>query len=214
MAVYEVRTPFSGAVGWARACYNNKCPGGAGLCMNHPANTCTACGSAEPCPTCHHCIVFVGGSNPIDISGPASAAVKLITSWNVQCVRVTRKGLNDDGDGICTDLPPAGFEWVNEGVLVELFRTKSGNTPIGPVGNVYYGHLRSRIANGIYTSTTGFWLALGYLGQTDCACPCYRGIHVHMEQGWVNGVTLSQYGFNYNASLSTTQWLYRYTTNN
>lgn len=180
MADYIVYGPFSGTL-WGQDCYCGNCSGGS------PCNSggyCTSCGSGDA--NCRHNTGINGLCCPTDVGGAANTAVKLSLSSNILSVRTYRTGPSDDGDALCATTPPSGFGWVNEGIKVQLYNAPNGLRTL--VGIVFYGHLTSRIANGIYNNPNN--LTIGYLGSQDCNCACYHGIHVHMERSsWYSGYT-------------------------
>ena len=214
MPDYFVNVPFSNAQGWARACYNNLCTSPNGSpCMNFPANTCTACGGGQLCNNnlpCPHCFGINGLCCPGDIGGPANAAVTLIVSGGIKSARTTRTGpgAGNDGDGICTVAPPASFPWVNEGVKVNFYCGYDGHGSW--IGTAFFGHLRNRIANSVYNLPYG--LVVGYLGNIDCNCGCYRGIHAHVERS--NANTGTTYAWTYNQPLNTGNWMFKWSIPN
>jgi len=114
----------------------------------------------------------------VDIFGSANEEVRLYVSTNILSIRTIQINY------LCGTPPPAGFEWVNQGVKVELYTAPNAGGPL--VGTVYYGHLVGRIDNGVYDTPNG--KRIGYLGPEDCInpdgtrCDCYQGIHVHMER--------------------------------
>lgn len=197
MAYYYVYSPFSGTL-WGQDCYCGNCLDG------NPCNSggfCTSCGSTQ----CKHNTGISGLCCPTDIGGSASTAVKLYVSSNILSIRTIRTGPNDDGDALCATAPPSGFEWVNEGVKVELYTGQNGGGT--KVGTVFFGHLKSRIANGVYNSPNG--IRIGYLGDQDCNCACYHGIHTHMERS--SGNSGYTYHRNCYTSLTTSTAIYRWT---
>jgi hypothetical protein len=140
----------------------------------------------------------------MDIFGAANTAVVLRTTSTIQSIKTIRTGPNDDGDALCASAPPPGFAWVNEGVKVLLYTGTGGGGSL--VGTVFYGHLKSRIANGTYNSPN--LKTIGYLGDQNCNCACYQGIHVHMARSSANS------GFSYhrycNYPLGTNGTVYRW----
>lgn len=91
-------------------------------------------------------------------------------------------------NSFCRIPPPAGFEWVNQGVKVELY---TGENATGTkIGTVFYGHLVGRIEEGVYSFANG--LFLGYLGSGICNCNCYPLYdapythHIHMARSSEN----------------------------
>jgi len=106
-----------------------------------------------------------------DILGAASSAVKFYSSSYIKSIRTTQLG------NLCATSPPAGFEWVNEGVKIELYCNYDAQSAL--IATLFYGHLTNRIANGVYNSPNS--RTLGRLGSQDCNCACYDGIHVHTE---------------------------------
>ena len=171
MTNYYIWSPFSGALK-GQDCYCNNCANG-NPCTDS-GGFCTVCGSSQ----CTHPVGINGLCCPMDIFGGAGTAVILRVSVAIQSIRTTRTGPNDDGDPLCASAPPPGFAWVNEGVRVQLYTGTGGGGTL--VGTVFYGHLTSRIANGIYNSPN--LKTMGYLGNQDCNCSCYKGIHVHMAR--------------------------------
>lgn len=221
MAYYYVYSPFSGVLK-GQQCYCGKCSNGSNC---NSGGYCTTCGSSE----CKHNTGITNLCCPMDIFGGANTAVKIYVSSNITSIVTRRTGPNDDGDGLCASAPPQGFEWVNEGVKVDLY------CHAYIVGTVFFGHIRNRIANGEYTSPNG--RTIGYLGNQNCACPnpsmcnnqscqsgcgcvqgadgnkyckckCYDGIHVHMERSSTNGYT---YYRNCNTQVYTNTPIYRFT---
>lgn len=185
MANYYVWTPFIGTL-MGQDCYCYNCAGG-GTCTNS-LGACTSCGSSQ----CVHNTGINGLCCPVDIFGSANTAVWLYTSVSIKSIRTTRTGPNNNGDALCATAPPAGFEWVNEGVRVRLYTGLNGGGNL--VGTVFYGHLRNRIANGLYNDPSNLNSPIGYLGDQNCACACYDGIHVHMERSSANsGYTYHHY---------------------
>lgn len=196
MAYYYVRSPFSG-IQQGQECYCGQCANN-NNCNN--GGRCTDCGSIE----CRHNTGITGLCCPVDILGSASTGVRLYVSSNIRSIRTIRTGPNDDGDGLCRTAPPAGFEWVNEGVKVRLYCGYNAGGIL--IGTVFFGHLMNRIADGIYNSPSG--RMMGYLGDNDCDCPCYDGIHAHMERSSANGYT---YYRNCGTQVYTSTSIYRWT---
>jgi hypothetical protein len=192
MAYYYVYSPFSGIVK-GQQCYCGTCSNGNNC---NTGGTCTSCGSTQ----CKHNSGIVNLCCPMDIFGSSNGTVKLYVSSNITSIVTRRTGPNDNGDALCATAPPQGFAWVNEGVKVDLYCHGLR------VGVVFFGHLRNRIANGTYTSPNG--RTIGYLGDQNCQCPCYNGIHVHMERSSANGYT--QYR-NCNTQIYTNSVVYRFT---
>lgn len=206
MADFYVYVPFSGATGGGKDCYNNNCNVG-NPCLNQPTNTCTACGAADAdCVNaipCKHCSAW--GCCPVDLPGAQFTACKIVTGTNVQSIKTTRVG------GLCT--APAGWEWVREGVRVDLYCALNGPANAW-VGTVFFGHMQNRVADGVYNASgSGVVKTVGTIGGGNC-CGCYTGSHVHLERLQPAGVTGATYGFNYGASLPTSQWLFRFTKSN
>lgn len=194
MAYYYVYSPFSGTL-WGQDCYCGSCSD------STPCNSggfCTSCGSNQT--ACTHNTGITGLCCPIDIGGAANTALKLYVSSNISSIVTTRTGPSDDGDALCATTPPSGFAWVNEGVKVTLY------CQAAIIGTVFFGHLRNRISNGEYFSPNG--KIIGYLGDQDCNCSCYHGIHTHIERSSTNGYT---YHRNCNTSLTTATSIYRFT---
>ena len=202
MANYYIWTPFPGTLK-GQDCYCGTYTNGSG-CTNS-LGLCSSCGSTQ----CPH---YAGINNlccPVDIFGSANTPVWLYTSTAIQSIRTIRTGPNDDGDLLCSPdaTPPPGFEWVNRGVKVRLFTGLNGSGSF--VGTVFYGHLRNRIANGTYNDPLNLSTPIGYLGDRDCDCACYDGIHVHMARTpGNNGYTYHNYcGY----PLNTNSLIYRST---
>lgn len=174
MTYYYVDSPVTG-MGGGQYCYCKICANGTSCNSN---GACTPCGqSTEGCP---HDPGFDNLCCPVDIEGAANAAARFYARGGIPSIRVTWTGPcpcpPNNGDRLCRIIPP--LSWVNEGVKVELFCQFDGaGTLIGVVG---YGHLRYRINPGVYNYPDG--LILGYLGDQDCRCDCYRGIHIHMAR--------------------------------
>lgn len=198
MANYYVYSPFSGTLR-GQDCYCKNCSNGT-PCTNS-SGSCTSCGSSQ----CLHVAGINGTCCPMDVSGPASTLVRLRVNSNVKSIITTRTGPNDDGDVLCQISPPTGFGWVNEGVKVRMYTGIDGGGSL--IGTVFFGHLGSRIANGLYNSPN--LRVMGALGSQDCNCNCYAGIHVHMTRSSGNG------GFSYhhacNFSLTTSSLVYSWT---
>ena len=208
MAYYYVYTPFSSAKGNAKACYNGNCQSNGTPCITQSTNACTACANGEACgqqQPCPHCTGITGmtSRSAVDIGGPANSAVRMYVSSNIQSIRTIKTGPNDDGDALCSgsSTPPPGFGWVNEGVKVELWCGPGASGT--KVGTVFFGHLRNRITNNIHNNPYG--RILGYLGDIDCNCACYKGFHTHMERAGGSVNTWS-----YGQSISTSFWIYRW----
>ena len=198
MAYYYVYSPFAGTMK-GQDCYcKNLCSGGASCTNSNGGCNCGVSG-------CLHPAAINGTCCPVDIAGPASTAVRLRVSSNVLSIVATRTGPNDDGDGLCASSPPSGFEWVNEGVKIRMYTGSSGGGTL--IGTVFYGHLKTRMANGTYNSPN--LKVVGYLGNTDCACSCYSGIHTHMTRSSGNSGYTYHHACNY--SLTTSSTLYRWT---
>lgn len=218
MAFYYIYVPFMGARGWALSCYNSRCDMN-NDCLNRVTNQCTTCGSQQSCNTpgaaCPHCAGIDGLCCAADIGGAANTAVRLRCTASIASIRTVKTGRNNDpafdpvnnGDGLCRFPPPLpGFAWVDEGLRVELYCNYGATGQL--LGTVFYGHLRNRIANGVYNDPNG--LILGYLGNQDCGAPCngcYSGIHLHMACS-SNGTRNS---WPYDTPLSYSQWIYRFT---
>jgi hypothetical protein len=113
---------------------------------------------------------------PTDLITSANTSVKFYGSSNITSIRTYRVGPNDNNAPLCLNPPPSAYSWVNEGVKVELYAYTNGQ---GYVGTVYYGHLKERIANGVYNYPNGS--LLGKIGDSNCNCDCYKGFHTHME---------------------------------
>lgn len=176
MTYYYVYDPVAGTLK-GQDCYcKNLCPGSSACADSSGGCNCGASG-------CQHPAAINGTCCPMDIAAAANTAVRLSVSSNVLSIVSTRTGPNDDGDGLCAETPPSGFEWVNEGVKVRMYSGTGGGGTL--IGTVFYGHLRNRIANGTYNSPNN--RIMGYLGNADCACSCYSGIHVHMTRSSENG---------------------------
>jgi hypothetical protein len=207
MAYCYVYIPVSNAIGKAKQCYNNNCQNGGGPCLTQATNSCTNCGNNEACDQslpCPHCSGINGMTRRgcADIGGPANTAVKCYVSSNIKSIYTTKTGPNDDGDLLCANTPPPNFAWVNEGVKVKLYCAPDGQGPI--IGTLFYGHLKSRIANGVKNSPHG--KILGYIGDLNCNCICYNFFHVHMERDSIGSTNSWAYG----QSLSTSFWVYRW----
>jgi len=200
MAIYYyIWSPFSGTLK-GQDCYCNNCANG-NPCTDS-GGFCTVCGSSQ----CNHPAAINGLCCPVDIFGGANTTVVLRTSSGIQSIRTTRTGPlpNNDGDLLCASTPPSGFAWVNEGVRVRLYTGTNGGGSL--VGTVFYGHLKSRIANGTYNSPN--LRTMGYLGDQNCNCSCYTGIHVHMARSSGNsGYTYHRYC---NYPLVTSSSVYRW----
>ncbi len=181
-----VYIPFDGATVKGQECYCDNCASGS-PCIT-TGGLCTDCGKNE----CKHAIGFDNLCCPIDVSGPASTGVKLVVSSGIKSIRTIKVGRSNvppydpqnQIDAICSLAPPAGYEWVDEGVKVELW---SGLGATGSkMGTVAFGHLRSRVANGVYDNPSFAIRTLGLLGNSNPDVCCYHGIHVHVAAA--NGV--------------------------
>jgi len=181
MPDYYIYSPFQGT-SKGQLCYCTNCANG-NPC-NNGAGGCTTCGSTDG--SCIHLAAIDNLNYPVDIFAAANTQVKLYTSGNIRSVRIThtgrpRAGQNNNGDGLCAAAPPAGFEWVDEGVRVELFCNLNATGTL--IGTVFYGHLRNRKPAGTYNYPQSPLLIMGLLGDqncpNNCGC-CYHGIHVHM----------------------------------
>lgn len=214
---YYVKSPFSGNQR-GQDCYcvlcsnlNNTCNGGSSCCADY--GRCTSCGNSTG--GCKHNTGITGLAKPVDISGAANTAVKCYVNSLVKSIKTIRTGPKPPGrggcpgdstnnnDALCSTAPPSTFCWVDEGVKVELYCELNA---CGYIGTVFYGHLRNRIANGTYNWPNG--KIIGYLGNQNCACACYSGIHLHMERSTING------GYTYyrqcGTSVTTSSNIYRF----
>jgi hypothetical protein len=207
MATHYIYSPFNG-IGWARDCYHNNCSsGGTGPCYNS-SNNCTSCGTATNCATppdqrngCPHC-AGAGCSLAGDIGGvPANTSVyfnvsgtfnKITISYPSFCVVTT---CSSNGTNCSTTCPQG-----NSGVLVSCYNNST------LIGKVLYGHIVSRAATGTYMFPNFMSMRLGYVGA-DCQCCCIYGTHVHMG---ITGTGAARYPWNYNQTLSSSQWVYKW----
>lgn len=149
-----------------------------------------------------HTAVF--GSSPLDIGlGGYGGAIRFYGSGIVRSVQaVNRPGQVCQGD--------AGVPW-DDGVELQLNTLEDGNGSY--IGSVFYSHVASPIANGVYNSPSG--LTLGYIPMCRCnpcsPCACYAGYHSHMSasgSGLVRNGSLSCSGSVTAGSGGT--WLYRF----
>lgn len=114
--------------------------------------------------------------NPTDLKTNGGTTVNFECSNNIKSIQTFRIGPRDNRDALChpNNTPPADYEWVNEGVKVDLFAHSNG---LGYTRSVYYGHLRYRITNRLINNPNG--QKLGEISTDNCDCKCYDGHHTH-----------------------------------
>ena len=191
MAIYKVLAPFTGT-NMAQYCYCGNCS------ANNP------CDNDNPnCKDCSNCSEHKAGVTglccPVDIFGAANKTVVFYYNCNIKSIQITKV------ESFCATAPPPGYEWVNQGLKVDIY---SQNNQVGYVGTVFYGHLRNRTSITKTNLDCNAFPVLGNLGNTDCMCTgtscatcqsgcgccngacctpccrckCYQGIHLHMAR--------------------------------
>lgn len=116
---------------------------------------------------------------PVDIGGTgyvsAGTSVPFYCSASIGSIRTIRRNNFCDGN----------FGSWEDAVFVELYRFANADCHIG---TLFYGHLTSRIANGVYNAPNG--RVLGYLPAAHPTCCCYTYPHIHVGRD-TNGITRS-----------------------
>lgn len=138
----------------------------------------------------HTVVSALGGCCPIDIGG-ASAETPLYFygSSLIKSIRTRRVS------GVCVSDPAP---WTY-GVVVDFFGQLNAQCPIGTVG---YGHVKSRIADGVYNTNS---IEIGRL-PPNCGCSCSTAIHVHIQRTGGSSQSFSCYQYLYAGST----WIYRW----
>jgi hypothetical protein len=205
MPTYEIRSPFPGT-SRAQYCYCDavtyRCWSESVACTIKQSNSnChNSCNDPNKVVCSEHIAAVSGLCCPLDIStGTVNRQIFLVTSQNILSVYIARTNLS------CIVSPPPGYEWVREGLKVDLFTNTWGNGT--KIGSVFYGHVRNRISNGIYNYP--YQNALGETGNQDCNCHCYSGIHVHLARSSGNGGTTIARACG--TSVTTDSVVYRFT---
>ena len=132
---------------------------------------CSCCWNCTACAGCEHRSGFssLGFCCPIDIGGAsyitAGTAIKFYGSSNVGSIRTVQKS------GFCGVSP--GSPW-DDALIVKLYRYANA---VCYMGQFFYGHLQTRVANGVYNNPNG-----RVMGFVPACCPteCYFGLHVHL----------------------------------
>ncbi len=121
----------------------------------------------------------IGMCCPVDIGGTAyvntGSTVLFYCNSAIGSIKTTQRGNFCVGD------------WgpLEDAVVVDLYRSANA---VGYIGSMFYGHLSTRIVNGVWNSPNG--KVLGRVPGVSTVCCCYTYPHVHFGRH-ANGTTRS-----------------------